>query len=170
MTSRRFMSKKGIYKRLKNSFFLISQKMKLEVFNRFLFQTLRGDFLMEVAHFEMLWKWTLISDHSNHLPNFFLLHCNICDVSSFATQISKQIVPHIYQCQLFFNLGQSRPLFLSWPFSHHNSITNWKKRRCGAWDSNEGPQGGRHRRIHWAIYGDRLYFGNCFRVYLTRGK
>ena len=129
MTSRRFMSKKGIYKRLKNSFFLISQKMKLEVFNRFLFQTLRGDFLMEVAHFEMLWKWTLISDHSNHLPNFF--YC-------FATYVTSQVfqpksVNKLYRgrhtfisVNCFFNLGQSRPLFISWPFSHHNSITNWK--------------------------------------------
>ena len=86
-------------------------------------------FLMEVAHFEMLWKWTLISDHSNHLPNFF--YCTATYVTSQVLQ--PKSVNKLYRGRhtfisfnCFFNLGQSRPLFISWPFSHHNSITNWK--------------------------------------------
>ena len=49
-------------------------------------------------------------------------------------------------------MGQSRPLFrLFLSFSHHKSITNWKKRRWSAWDSNPGPQDWRHRRNHGAM-------------------
>ena len=43
-------------------------------------------------------------------------------------------------------------------FSQQNSNTNWKKHRCCAWDSNPGPQDGRHRRIHWAIAADHQCF------------
>ena len=50
------------------------------------------------------------------------------------------------------NMDQSRPLFcLFSSFSHHKSITNWKKRRWSAWDSNPGPQNGRRRRNHRAM-------------------
>ena len=55
-----------------------------------------------------------------------------------------------------FNICQSRPplpLFSS--FSHQNVITNWKKLTCCAWDSNSGPQDGKHSRIHWARNGGR---------------
>ena len=50
------------------------------------------------------------------------------------------------------NMDQSRPLFCSFSsLPHHKSITNWKKRRWSAWDSNPGPQNGRRRRNHGAM-------------------
>ena len=54
---------------------------------------------------------------------------------------------------IILNMGQSRPLFclLSSPPPHHKSITNWKKHRWSAWNSNPGPQDGRRRRNHGAM-------------------
>ena len=49
-------------------------------------------------------------------------------------------------------MGQSRPLFrLFSSFSHHISITNWKKRRWSAWYLNPGLQDSRRRRNHGAM-------------------
>ena len=54
----------------------------------------------------------------------------------------------VRQQNLFFKYGPipaSFSLFSS--FSHQNSITNWKKHRWCAWDSNLGPQDGRHHQV-----------------------
>ena len=37
---------------------------------------------------------------------------------------------------IFFNRPIPAPFCLFSSFSHHNSITNWKKCRCCAWDKN----------------------------------
>ena len=58
----------------------------------------------------------------------------------------------VRQQNLFFKYGPipaSFSLFSS--FSHQNSITNWKKHRWCAWDSNLGPQDGRRRQNHGAM-------------------
>ena len=48
----------------------------------------------------------------------------------------------------FLNMGKSQPLFVYFrPFR----ITNWKKHRWCAWDSNPGLQVGRGRQINWAM-------------------
>ena len=53
------------------------------------------------------------------------------------------------QDSFFKKMGQlSCFLFLVYA---HNSNINWKKCRCLAWDSNQGPQDGRHRRIQWVM-------------------
>ena len=57
-------------------------------------------------------------------------------------------------------MGQSRPLFVLFSFfSHHNFNTNLKKHRWCAWDSNPGPQDGRHRQNHGAMAATPK---NCF--------
>ena len=63
---------------------------------------------------------------------------------------------HSYILILFLN-GANPAFFVYFP-SFLNTMTNtvhfnqkWKKRRCCAWDSNQGPQDGRHRWIHWAM-------------------
>ena len=45
---------------------------------------------------------------------------------------------HINTTRKFFNGAIHASFCLFLLFSHHNSITNWKKRRCCAWDSNLG--------------------------------
>ena len=54
---------------------------------------------------------------------------------------------------LFFKMGQSRPLFVYFrPFLITNfNNTNLKKCRWCAWDSNPEQQDGRHRRNHGAM-------------------
>ena len=59
-------------------------------------------------------------------------------------------------------MGQSWPLFcLLLFFSHYNFNTNWKKHRWCAWDSNLGPQDGRHRQNHGAIAATLKIFLLC---------
>ena len=51
-------------------------------------------------------------------------------------------------------------LFSSFSPGNEKSSTTfvYKKHRWRAWDSNPGPQGGRRRRIHWAIAAPSLLF------------
>ena len=51
-------------------------------------------------------------------------------------------------------------LFSSFSQGNEKSSTTfvYKKHRWRAWDSNPGPQGGRRRRIHWAIAAPSLLF------------
>ena len=59
---------------------------------------------------------------------------------------------------VFFNIGQTWPLYVYFrPFSQHNDKYSTKfdykqaKHRWFAWNSNLGPQEGKHRQILWAM-------------------
>ena len=64
----------------------------------------------------------------------------------------------------FLNMRQFWPLFcfifvlftLQFKFKLKKA-----KRRCCAWDSNQGPQDGRRRRIHWAMAGHFIATTDC---------
>ena len=82
----------------------------------------------------------------------------------------KAVLAHVVSCCVFDKPKNALHCFLNGPipasfcsfssFSHHNfNNSNWKKHRWCAWDSNLGPQDGRHRWNHLAWFHTCLPVG-----------
>ena len=114
---------------------------------------LRGCFWQQkikCSHRQWWWKPSFTECHWLDVLKIRFLHLNNC----FSAIRSLHWLFKEY-CLKYGPIPSSFPfLFLS--FSHHKSITNWKKRRWSTWYSNPGPQYGRRRRNHRAMAATTL--------------